>query len=103
MKKMTGEWGKFSLNGEQIGGFKHWTAIIVKSPLSSRVIASQFWMFKKVDTNRLKAEFYAEKDDDLKLIRSEDAIINLPEYTLDKMITRPIEITFENAFDWRSL
>ena len=28
MKSMTGEVGKLSLNGEQIGGFKYWTAVM---------------------------------------------------------------------------
>ena len=101
MKAMTGEIGKLSFNGEQVGGFKYWTAIVKINPLHSHVIASQFWMLKKVDTDHLKAEFYTEVSDSLKLVHSEDVIINLPEHELDKMITKPLRIDFERSFDWR--
>lgn len=101
MKAMTGEIGKLSLNGEQVGGFKYWTAIIKLNPLHSRVIASKFWMLKKVDTNKLKAEFYTEINGKLKLIREGEVTVNLPEYELDKMITQPIELDIGD-FDWRN-
>lgn len=99
MKKMTGEIGTLFLDDKQVGGFKYWTAVI--NPGRSHVIASQFWMLKKVETDKLKAKFYAEVDSGLKLIREEDAIVNLPDCELDKTIVSPLRIDFVDSFDWR--
>ena len=103
MKPMTGEIGKLILDDRQVGGIRNWTVFIqIKPPTKSRVIASGWWMFERVNTNKLTTEFYVEDVGVLRLIREKESIVNLPfEYALDILITEPLELTFEEAFDWR--
>jgi len=103
MKPMTGDIGKLTLDGKQVGGFRNWTVFIhLKPPIKSRVVASGWWMLEKVNTNKLVANFYAEDAGKLQLIREGEVIINLPpDYALDTLIVEPVEITFEEDFDWR--
>ena len=102
-KTMTGEIGKLSLNGEQVGGFRNWTAITkITTPVKSHVIASGFWMLKKATTNKLDAEFYAEDAGVLQLVSRGEVFVNLPpDYAIDTLILKSIKITFEEDFDWR--
>ena len=99
---MTGEIGKWVIDDKQVGGFRAWTAFVqTKPPTKSRVIASGFWMLNKINTDKVMASFYYE-DDGLKLICEREAIIHLPkEYPLDKLVLMPVEMTFEEDFDWR--
>lgn len=100
MKPMTGEIGKLSLNGEQVGGFKYWTAIENRDTLQTRVIASKFWFLKEVDTHQLQAEFYSHAPDgNLKLVYSTDVTADFPEYELDTMMSQKIEMNL-GTFDW---
>ncbi len=99
MNILSGEIGKLSLNGEQVGGFKYWTAVINKKNPSTHVIASQYWMFKKVDTDKLEAEFYTETRDKPKLIYKREVTVKIPDCELDKMITSPIEMDL-GSFSW---
>ena len=101
--QMTGEIGKLTLDGKQVGGFRNWTAFVqIKPPIKSWVIASGFWMLEKVNTNKLHADFYAEDNGELQLIKEGEVIVNLPlDYALDTLIVEPIEMTFEQDFDWR--
>lgn len=100
MKPMTGEIGQLSLNGEQVGGFKYWTAIQNRRTLETRVIASKFWLFKEVNSNKLQADFYShEPNDKLELVYSAGVTIDFPEYILDKTISHSIEMNL-GMFDW---
>ncbi len=100
MKPMTGEIGKLSLNGKQVGGFKYWTAIQNRNSLETKVIASRFWLLKKVNGDKLQAEFYSHiPEGELQLVYSADAKINFPEYELNKMESKTIEIDL-GKFDW---
>ena len=100
---MTGEIGKLTLDGKQVGGFRNWTTFVqIKPPIKSWVIASGWWMLEKTDTNKLIASFYAEGAGKLQLIREGEVIIDLPpDYALDTLIVEPIKMTFETDFDWR--
>lgn len=99
---MVGEIGKWIIDGKQVGGFRAWTAFVqIKPPIKSRVIAAGFWMFEKSNTDKVTASFYWE-DDGLNLVCEREAIIHLPEdYPLDKLVIQPVEMTFEEDFDWR--
>ncbi len=100
MKPMTGEIGKLSLDGEQVGGFKYWTAIQNRKTLETRVIASKFWLFKEVNGDKLRADFYSHvPNDKLELVYSADVSIDFPEHTLNKTISYPIEMNL-GTFDW---
>lgn len=100
MKPMTGEMGKLSIDGQQVGGFKYWTAIQNRDTLQCHVVASKFWVLKKVATNNMKAEFYAfDFNDNLELIYQADATVDFPEYVLDRMISRKLDIDL-GEFDW---
>ena len=103
MKPMIGEIGKFVLDGKQVGGFRNWTVFVqTVPPIKSWVVASGFWLLEQLPTDRVIACFYAEGQKELFLIRSEEAIIKLPDkYDLDILIIEPIEMTFEKDFDWR--
>ncbi len=105
MNIMAGEIGKWMVGDRQVGGFRGWTAIIYKDPpLRSIVRASGFWMLEEVDTLKMVAFFYGEEGEGLKLVRKREAIVNLPaNYELDKLILESVEMTFEEAFDWREL
>jgi len=96
---MTGEVGKLSLNGEQVGGFKYWTVVMRGKPPQTTVIASQFWMFEKVDSDRLVAEFYSLIEGKYELIHTKEATIILPHHEMDKMTTVRLEMDL-GGFDW---
>ena len=103
MRRMTGEIGKLSLNGEQIGGFKYWTAMVQKKPPYTRVVASKFWIFKKPETNNITAGFFYDTGDDLKQVLEKEVTIKLPEkYELGTMMVSPLEMVFEDSFNWLS-
>jgi len=99
---MTGEIGKFVLHGEQVGGFRNWTALVqTVPPIRSRVIASGFWMFRKVNIDRMIAFFYSGEPS-FELVLEKEATIKLPDdYPLDRLVISPIEMTFDDDFDWR--
>ncbi len=100
MKPMTGEIGKLSLNGEQVGGFKYWTAIQNRRTLETRVIASRFWLLKEFNGNKLRADFYSHvPNDKLELVYSADVTIDFPEYDINKMMLNSIEMKL-GVFDW---
>ncbi len=100
MKPMTGEIGKLSLDGEQVGGFKYWTTIQNRNSLQTKVIASKFWLLKEVKTNKLQADFYSRTfGGELELIYSASVTINFPEYEIDKMMHKSIEMDL-GIFDW---
>ena len=100
MKPMTGEIGKLSANGKQVGGFKYWTAIQNRNSLHTIVNASKFWLFEEGAGNEFLASFYSHNPDgNLRLIYEVDATIDLPEYTPDRMIARTIAIDL-GVFDW---
>ena len=100
MKPMTGEIGKLSLGGKQVGGFKYWTAIQNRNSLQTVVRASKFWMLEEVESNKFDAEFYSHNPDDkLKLVYSAPVTVDLPHYELDKMMSHVIEINL-GVFDW---
>ena len=103
MKPMAGEIGKWVVDGKQVGGFRGWTAFVQpEPPARSRIIASGFWMLEKINTNKVIASFYFEGAVGLKLIHERESIIHLPEdYPLDKLVLMPVEMTFEEEFDWR--
>src|SRR3990167_7442248 len=100
MKPMTGEIGKLSINGNQVGGFKYWTAIQNRNSLQTIVRASRFWLFEKVDTNTFQADFYSHNPDgNLHLVYSVPVTVDLPEYESDKMMSKIL--TFDlGMFDW---
>ena len=57
-------------------------------------------MLKAVDTSNFQVDFYSHHPDgNLKLIYSTEAIINLPEHKLDKMMTNKIDMDL-GTFDW---
>mgnify|MGYP001584765003 CR=1 FL=1 len=100
MKPMTGEIGKLSLNDEQVGGFKYWTAIQNRNSLQTIVRASKFWMLKKADTTRFQADFYSHNPNgNLNLVYSTAVTIELPDYEIDKMQAKAIEMNL-GVFDW---
>lgn len=103
MRMMTGEIGKLIIGDKQVGGFRGWTAIVYKEPIfHSIVVASGFWMLETINTDKVMASFYCEDDDELELVCEREAIIKLPEsYPLDKLVIKPVEMTFEEDFDWR--
>lgn len=103
MKPLIGEIGKFVLDGKQVGGFRNWTTFVqTESPIKSWVIASGWWMLERVNTNHFEAVFYTIDEDEPFEIYRKEAIIKLPEdYSLDKLVIQPIEITFPQDFDWR--
>ena len=103
MKPMTGEIGKWVVDGKQVGGFRAWTARVrIQPPIKSRVIAEGFWVLEEINTDKVKASFYCENGDSLKLVSEREAILHLPEnYELDKLILTPVEMTFGEDFDWR--
>ena len=103
MKPLIGEIGKWVIDGKQVGGFRNWTVFVqIKPPIKSRVIASGFWMLNKINTDRVIASFYYEDNDKLNLVCEREAIVHLPEdYPLDKLVLIPVEMTFEEDFDWR--
>lgn len=105
MKPMTGEIGKWEIDGKQVGGFRGWTvAIRTKPPIKSRVVAEVFWVLEEINTDKVIASFYREGNGTLNLICEREVIIRLPEnYPLDELILSPIEMTFEEDFDWREL
>lgn len=101
--QLIGEIGKWIIDGKQVGGFRNWTTFVhYKPPIKSRVIASGFWMLEEIKTDKVIALFYYEEDGEYKLVCEREAIIHLPEdYLLDKLIVRPVEMTFGEDFDWR--
>ena len=103
MKPMIGEIGKWVIDGKQVGGFRNWTAFVqIVPPIKSWVIVSGFWMLEKINTDRVIVSFYYQEDDSLSLVCEREAIIHLPEdYPLDKLVLTPVEMTFEEEFDWR--
>ena len=103
MKPLTGEIGKLTLDGRQVGGIRNWTAFVqIKPPTKSWVIASGYWILEKVNTNKLQAEFYSEGAGVLNLIKEGEVIVNLPpDYALDTLIVEPLTMTFKTDFDWR--
>ena len=105
MQPLTGEIGKWVVDGKQVGGFRAWTVFVnYKPPARSWVIAAGFWMLSKINTSKVIASFYYEDGDSLKLAYKRDANINLPkDYELDKLIIKPVKMTFEEDFDWREL
>lgn len=97
---MTGEIGKLSINGEQVGGFKYWTAIQNRDSLQTIVRASKFWLLREIYTDKFQADFYSHNPDDkLKLVYSSDVSVNFPPYELDKMTDGIIEMNL-GTFDW---
>ena len=103
MQEMTGEIGKWVVDGKQVGGFRNWTVFVhYKPPIKSWVIASGWWMLEKVNTNKLIASFYVEDAGKFQLIREGGVIVNLPpDYALDTLILEPMKMAFETDFDWR--
>jgi len=100
MKPMTGEIGKLSLGGEQVGGFKYWTAIQNRNSLQTKVMASQFWLLREVANNKFQADFYSHiPDGELRLIYSTEVMVDFPEHEIDKMVSKTIEIEL-GTFDW---
>ena len=102
---MTGEIGKLVLDGKLIGGLRAWTARVrTQPPIRSRVIADGFWMLETINTDKVMASFYYDNGGKLDLVCQKEAIIHLPaDYPLDKLLLIPIELTFEEDFDWREL
>lgn len=98
MKAMTGEIGKLSQNGEQIGGFKYWTVLKYKNPSKTKVVAQKFWFFKNV-TGEVQAEFYSQLSNKLKLIYTRPVTFIAPEYKLNQMTTELLLIDLGD-FDW---
>lgn len=99
MKSMVGELGKLSLNNEQVGGFKYWTAIQNKADMNTTIVASQFWMLKEVKIKKLQADFYMNFKDRPKLIHSREVVAEIPAHELDTMTTSPLKMYIEN-FNW---
>ncbi len=103
MKPMTGEIGKLSIDGEQVGGFKYWTAIQNRNSLQTLVRASKFWLLKEVNTDKFQADFYSHNPDgNLKLVYSTPVTLTLPEYEIDKMMSSVIEMNL-GKFDWTGM
>lgn len=104
MIPMTGEIGTFSIDGEQVGGFKYWTASHNRNTGQTRVIASQFWLFEK-PTPELTADFYYEEDEQLKPIYTRKVKVDFPndvdspDFEFNKKITEVIEMDL-GRFDW---
>jgi hypothetical protein len=98
MNILSGEIGKLSFNGEQVGGFKYWTAMYNKTTGETKVKASKFWKLKDCP-NELEAEFYADTGDTLKLVRKLNVKVTFPECKLNAMITSPLEINL-GVYDW---
>lgn len=105
MQPMTGEIGKWVIDGKQVGGFRNWTAFVqIVVPIKSWVIAAGFWMLEEINTDKVLASFYYEENDKLNLLCEREATIHLPKsYPLDKLVVIPVEMTFEEEFDWREL
>lgn len=105
MRQMAGEIGKWVVDGKQVGGFRGWTVFVqTVPPIRSRVIAAAFWVLEEINTDKVVASFYREDGDSLKLICKREANIKLPkDYELDKLIIKPVEMTFEEDFDWREI
>lgn len=99
MIPMTGEIGTWSINDEQVGGFKYWTATYNRDTEETRVIVSQFWKLKEFDAQQLTADFYYHEDGKLKLVYSVDVKIKLPKCEIDKKINKRIEMHL-GKFDW---
>jgi len=98
MKAMTGEIGKLSQNGEQIGGFKYWTVLKQKNPPQTKVVAQKFWFFKDVK-GEVQADFYSQLSNKLKLIYSKPVTLQIPEHQLNQMTTELLLMDLGN-FDW---
>jgi hypothetical protein len=92
MKLMTGEIGKLELNGEQVGGFKYWTAIQNRDTNETKVIASKFWTLRKLDNGKYTAEFYSRVEDKLELIYKAPVEIEFPEHEVNKTMTKQITL-----------
>ncbi len=99
MKPMTGEIGKLSLNGEQVGGFKYWTAIRNRTTGQTRVRASRFWLLREVEANTFNAEFYVNTNEGLECVYSTEVTAALPQSTVNKMVDKVIEMNL-GTFDW---
>ena len=100
MKPMTGEIGKLSLSGKQVGGFKYWTAIQNRDSLQTHVIAPRFWMLQEISTNKLEADFYSHNfNDKLELVYSANVTVSLPKYEVGKMMSKRIDMDL-GTFDW---
>ena len=101
MKTLTGELGKFTLDNEQVGGFKYWTVIISQNPLQTFVKAQIFWMLKTVSTNELNARFCFDSMGKTKIVYEGKVKVKLPDkYELDKYIKQPITMELPEGFDW---
>jgi len=96
MNILSGEIGKLSFNGEQVGGFQYWTAMFNKDTKETKVIASKYWKFKDCP-KELDAEFYSLVDK-LKLIHKTKVKVNL-DCHLDKMTIKPLELDC-GVYDW---
>ena len=83
----------------EVGGFKYWTAVMRGKPPHTKVVASQFWMFKEVDSNKLIAEFYSLVEGKYKLIHTREVTITFPPHETDKMTTTRLEMALGD-FDW---
>lgn len=96
---MTGEIGTISLNGEQVGGFKYWTALQNKDTGQSRVIASKYQLLKQVSSGEFNFKFYSRVNDELSLVYSVKGTIQFPDLTVNKTIDKNIEIDL-GVFNW---
>lgn len=98
MNILSGEIGKLSFKGEQVGGFKYWTAVYNKDTGETKVKVSKYWKLKDCP-QELEAEFYADTGDTLKLIHKLNVKVNFPECPLNKMITQPLTLDC-GKYDW---
>lgn len=89
---MTGEIGKLSVEGRQIGGFKYWTAIVY--PDKTIVNAPLYWFFEQ-PPRKLIADFYSDET----LIYSKEVEIEPPDCALNKKINGTLTMSL-GEFNW---
>lgn len=100
MKILTGEIGKLSINGKQVGGFRNWRVVIDRDTRKTDIYTTSYWMLEKPDTN-MTASFYAELNKRLKIVKEGEVILNLPDnYPLGTNIKTPLKMSFKEGTSW---
>jgi hypothetical protein len=102
---MIGDIGTFTVDGEQVGGFKDWeltlrlTAINQAdgrkySKVQTKATCKAFWLLK--EPGEVTANYFQLVGDTLALVSQSKVEVNFGKYELKKMINRPLEMIWMN-------
>lgn len=100
---MTGDIGTFTVDGEQVGGFKDWELTLRMTALNTpdgrkyskvqtKATCKSFWLLK--NPCEITANYFQLVGDTLALVSQSKVEVNFGKYELKKMINRPLEMVW---------